>query len=219
MSYIENVFICLAAPVLIAVLCLKGTRRGRMIFLFSGMTACFFTSYITTYLSRVIDADTLSASIEIAPFVEEIIKFIPLLYYLLVYTPKKAEVPERVLMVSVGFATFENVCYLVANGSDDLFGLMIRGFGTGAMHVICGTIVSAGVIWLWGNRWLQVAGTVGLLAVAITFHGVFNLLVSKQGEIAAMIGYFIPLLMTAMVVIIKEITGAKIKKMKKNEKI
>ena len=219
MSYIENVFICLAAPVLIAVLCLKGTRRGRMIFLFSGMTACFFSSYITTYLSQIIEADKLSTTIEIAPFVEEVIKFIPLLYYLLVYTPKKSEVPERVLMVSVGFATFENVCYLVANGSENLFGLMIRGFGTGAMHVICGTIVSAGVIWLWGNRWLQVAGTVGLLAVSITFHGIFNLLVSKEGELPAMIGYFIPLLMTAFVVVIKEITSAKMKKLKKNKKI
>ncbi len=75
-------------------------------------------------------------------------------------------------MVSVGFATFENVCYLLNNGSEDLLSLLIRGFGTGAMHVVCGVIVSAGIIWLWDNPWLRFIGTVALLSVAITqSHG------------------------------------------------
>ncbi len=204
MSHIENIFICLAAPMIISMLCLKGTKKGRMIFLFAGVTACFFSSYITTYIARMSFLDDTAATIEIAPFVEEIIKFIPLLYYLLVYTPNKSEIPERVLMTSVGFATFENVCYLITNGSDSFFHLMIRGFGTGAMHVVCGTIVSAGVIWLWGNRWLQVAGIIGLLAAAITYHGVYNLLVAQTG-IPALIGFLIPMLTTLAVVLIIEI--------------
>ncbi len=204
MSHIENIFICLGAPMIISILCLKGTKKGRMIFLFAGVTACFFSSYITTYLAQKNYLDNTVASIEIAPYVEELIKFIPLLYYLLVYTPNKSEVPERVLMTSVGFATFENVCYLIMNGSESFFHLGIRGFGTGAMHVICGTIVSAGVVWFWGNRWLQMAGIIGLLAVAITYHSIYNLLVAQTG-MPAMIGYVSPVIVTAAVVLIAEI--------------
>lgn len=36
MSYIENIYICLAAPLLIAVFCLKGTRKGHSLFLYVG---------------------------------------------------------------------------------------------------------------------------------------------------------------------------------------
>ncbi len=44
------------------------------------------------------------------------------------------------LLVAIGFATFENACYLTQNGSANLWLLLIRGFGTGAMHVLCGVI-------------------------------------------------------------------------------
>ena len=36
MGYIENIFICLAAPLLIAVFCLKGERRGHILFFLPG---------------------------------------------------------------------------------------------------------------------------------------------------------------------------------------
>ena len=37
-------------------------------------------------------------------------------------------------MTAAGFATFENVCYLTANGAEHLTRLVIRGFGTGSLH-------------------------------------------------------------------------------------
>ena len=71
--------------------------------------------------------------------------------------------------------------------------LLIRGFATGAMHVVCGAIVSVGLFYLWDRLWLRAVGTIGLLALAVTYHGIFNILVSQTG-IAARIGYVIPLL-------------------------
>lgn len=206
-----NIFICLVAPMLIAVFCLKGSRRDHMVFLVFGMTACFLSLYITTYLRVLLQADQITATVEIAPYVEELMKVAPLILYLLLFFPNKEEVPERVLMISVGFATFENVCYLITKGSDNLLHLLIRGFGTGAMHVVCGTIISAVLVWLWGNKWLRVAGTIGVIAVAITYHGVYNILVSQKGY-ASMIGFMIPLLTTLAVVIIRTFS-------KKNKKI
>ena len=93
----------------------------------------------------------------------------------------------------MGFATFENVCYLIQNGAAQLLHLTIRGFGTGAMHAVCGGIVAAGIMRMWNSIRLRVAGTVGVLTVAICYHGTYNILASQEG-VAALVGYLIPLL-------------------------
>lgn len=201
MNYIENIFICLAAPLLIAVLCLKDTRRRLVISLLAGMTACLLSSYINTFIAAVMQADRLSASLEIAPMVEEIMKLFPLLFYLLVFEPRIEDASGSMLMIAVGFATFENVCYLTTNGAAHVLHLVIRGFGTGAMHVVCGALVSLGLFYLWDQLWLRAAGTIGLLTLAITYHGIYNTLVSQTG-FTAWIGYLIPLL-TALVLQIR----------------
>ena len=193
MNYIENIFICLTAPLLTAVICLKGTRRRMLLFLLAGMTACLFSSYISTFLAAALHADRLSASLEIAPMVEEILKLFPLLFYLMVFEPRIEDAAGSMLMIAAGFATFENVCYLTANGAANMLHLLIRGFATGAMHVVCGAIVSVGLFYLWDRLWLRAVGTIGLLALAVTYHGIFNILVSQTG-ITARIGYVIPLL-------------------------
>ena len=193
MNYIENVFICLAAPLLIAVLCLNRNRRRMVMPLLAGMTACLFSSYISTFIAAVLNADRLSASVEIAPVVEEIMKLFPLLFYLMVFEPRIEDARGSMQLIAVGFATFENVCYLITNGASNIFYLLIRGFGTGAMHVVCGALISIGLFYLWDQLWLRAAGTIGLLSLAITYHGIYNILVSQTGP-AAWIGYIIPLL-------------------------
>lgn len=125
--------------------------------------------------------------------VEEILKLFPLLFYLMVFEPRIEDAAGSMLMIAAGFATFENVCYLTANGAANMLHLLIRGFATGAMHVVCGAIVSVGLFYLWDRLWLRAVGTIGLLALAVTYHGIFNILVSQTG-IAARIGYVIPLL-------------------------
>lgn len=197
MNYIENIFACLAAPLLVAVFCLRKDRRRMALFLLAGMTACLFSSYISTFVAAVLHADRLSASVEIAPMVEEAMKLFPLLFYLMVFEPRYTEAYGSMLMIAVGFTTFENVCYLTANGAARIGHLLIRGFGTGAMHVVCGAMVSVGLFYLWDRIWLRAAGTVGLLSLAITYHGIYNILVSQEGP-AAWVGYLIPLCTAAL---------------------
>ena len=100
---------------------------------------------------------------------------------------------DSVLVISLGFATFENTCYLTQNGAAHIVHLLIRGFGTGAMHVVCGALVAFGLVYLWDRIWIRITGTVGLIAMAITYHGIYNILVSQSGA-PALIGYFIPLI-------------------------
>lgn len=198
MNYIENVYICLIAPLLIAVVCFGGRERRNLLFLLAGMTACLLSSYISTFLAAVQGADLLTASLEISPLVEECMKVFPVLFWLMIFEPERESTGGCVLMLALGFATFENVCYLAQNGATSLLHLLVRGFGTGAMHVVCGAILSVGVRMLWDRLWLRVAGMVGLLALAVTYHGVYNILVSQSGP-AARIGYLIPIVTAALI--------------------
>lgn len=193
MTYIENIYACLAAPLLIAVICLKGKPRLSLMFILGGMTACLLSSYISSFVAAMTGTDALGASLEISPVVEELMKIAPILFWLLIYEPPKMEVSIEIVITAVGFATFENVCYLTSNGAASLRHTVIRGFGTGAMHIVCGMIVALGLLYLWDRLYLRVAGTIGLVAAAITYHAVYNILVSQTGPVFV-IGCFIPML-------------------------
>ena len=172
------------------------------LFVLAGMTVCLLSSYINTFIAAVLGVDALTASLEIAPMTEELMKFLPILFYLLVFEPEKEKLTGGIVMTAIGFATFENACYLTSNGAAQVLYLLIRGFGTGAMHVVCGFLVALGFLYLWNQAWLRFAGTIGLIAVAITYHRIYNILVSQTGA-AAMIGYMIPLLTIVLMLIFR----------------
>ncbi|MCR5829055.1 MAG: PrsW family intramembrane metalloprotease [Lachnospiraceae bacterium] len=208
MNYIENIYICIAAPILVAILAMSGAnsnsdddkaviagsnRKRVMIFLLVGMTICLLSSYISTYFALVLDADRQEATWEITPLVEEVMKFFPILFYILVFEPEKREESAvNILAVAVGFATLENICYLTANGAEDIVLLAVRGFGTGVMHVVCGELVYIGFVFLWDEFWLRFAGISGLISLAATYHAIYNILVSQDGFVA-WIGYLVPM--------------------------
>ncbi len=209
MNYIENIYICIAAPILVAILAMsrgqvsgedakafalvRSNRRRVMAFLLTGMTICLLSSYISTFLALLLEADSQEATWEITPMVEEVMKFLPTLFYILVFEPEnREESAVNILFVAVGFATLENICYLTANGASEVYHLALRGFGTGVMHVVCGELVYVGFVFLWDEFWLRFAGIAGLLSLAATYHAIYNILVSQDG-ITAWVGYLIPM--------------------------
>lgn len=196
MTYIENIFVCIAAPLLVAALCM-GKRYARVFFFcFAGMAACLLSAYINTFFARLYNADMINATTQIAPVVEEIMKLLPLLFYLLVFEPKPEKINISILILAVGFATFENICYLAQNGAANLSFLIFRGFGAGAMHIVCGAIAGYGLVYVWQRGWLRVAGTAGLLGAAVTFHAIYNLLVAYGGT-AQYVAYALPVITIA----------------------
>ena len=64
-------------------------------------------------------ADAVTAAVEITPVCEEVMKLLPLLFYYLILEPDPGELPGAAIAIAVGFATFENVCYLAENGAAD----------------------------------------------------------------------------------------------------
>ena len=196
MTYIENIFICMVSPLLVAALCMGRRQLRFFLFCIAGMGVCLLSAYINTFLAAVCRADALAATAEIAPVVEEMMKLLPLVFYLLVFEPEGDKIKAAAITIALAFATFENVCYLIQNGADRFSFIFFRGFGTGAMHVLCGLIVGGGLAYTWQRTWLKIAGTCGLLGAAITLHAIYNLLIAYGGA-AQYIAYALPVLLVA----------------------
>ncbi|MBC5717616.1 PrsW family intramembrane metalloprotease [Flintibacter sp. BX5] len=196
MTYIENIFICMVSPLLVAALCMGRRQLRFFLFCIAGMGVCLLSAYINTFLAAVCQADALAATAEIAPVVEEMMKLLPLVFYLLVFEPEGDKIKAAAITVALAFATFENVCYLIQNGADRFSFIFFRGFGTGAMHVLCGLIVGGGLAYTWRRTWLKIAGACGLLGAAITLHAIYNLLIAYGGA-AQYIAYALPVLLVA----------------------
>ena len=59
MTYIENVFICMASPLLIAALCMGKRQTKFFLFCLAGMGACLLSAYINTFFAALYGADNL----------------------------------------------------------------------------------------------------------------------------------------------------------------
>ena len=109
MTYIENIFICMVSPLLVAALCMGRRQLRFFLFCIAGMGVCLLSAYINTFLAAVCQADALAATAEIAPVVEEMMKLLPLVFYLLVFEPEGDKIKAAAITVALAFATFENV--------------------------------------------------------------------------------------------------------------
>lgn len=136
MMYIENIFICIAVPMLLSLLFIPGEARKYTFFVTTGMGMCMLSAYVNSFFMNYYGADAVQAAIEITPVCEEVMKLFPLLFYILIFEPKKEEIPRTAIALAVGFATFENICYLTENGAADFEILVVRGFASGALHIL-----------------------------------------------------------------------------------
>ena len=193
MNYIESVFMCLTAPLLFAVIGMHGRSKRLMIFLISGMAMSLLSAYISSFLAAAQGADVLHASIEISPLVEEIMKFLPVLFFILVMEASEVAIADSVMMTAVGFATFENCCFILSSGAPQLAYVMVRGAAVGVMHIVTLVALAKGMQLLKAYKAFSLAGIAGVLSLSVTGHGLYNLLVSKPG-VSSYIGYVMPML-------------------------
>ena len=181
----------MASPLLIAALCMGKRQRKFFLFCFAGMGVCLLSAYINTFFAALYKADTFAATTEIAPVVEEVMKLLPLLFYLLIFEPKREQIKNTAVVIALSFATFENVCYLTENGAGSFVFLLIRGMSAGALHLVCGILTGLALAYVFRRPWLTCTGTVGILGVCMVLHGIYNLLITADG-FWQMVGYFFP---------------------------
>ena len=101
MTYIENIFLCMISPLLVAALCMGRRQLRFFLFCIAGMGVCLLSAYINTFLAAVCRADALAATAEIAPVVEEMMKLLPLVFYLLVFEAEGEKIKAAAITVAL----------------------------------------------------------------------------------------------------------------------
>ena len=81
--------------------------------------------------------------------------------------------------------------FRIENGTDSIIFVLIRGASAGTMHVVSGLIGGVGLAFAKRFKPVMIVGTITVLTVSVTFHGMYNLLVSARG-VLMYIGFAMP---------------------------
>ena len=201
MIYPENIMICIAVPLLITAVFSEGRARHFAYSFVAGMVICLLSAYIGGFLQYRAEMSPEDTSIFISPILEEIMKMLPVFLYLIIFAPSDKELLVISLGTGAGFATFENICHILAYGAESISYVMIRGFAAGIMHIISVYALALAMIRLKRYNISYVYVIAGGLGLSMSFHALYNLLVSEAG-ITSYIGYALPVSAAAVLVLI-----------------
>ena len=157
------------------------------------MGVCLLSAYVNSFLMAVTGMAVDDTAIYITPISEEAMKLLPLAFYCIIYEPDREHVLSAAVTVGVGFGVFENCFYLVSANEASLTSVLARAFAVGIMHIVCTTADGYGFSLILKYRHLAAIGAVGIFAFVVTYHAIYNLLVSAGG-LARNVGYALPLL-------------------------
>ncbi len=192
MLYIENYYVCIAIPLCVALFFLRGKARRFCLFLIVGMTTCLTSAYIDEFLRQAAGMSVDEAAIYLVSAGEEIMKMLPILFYMAVFEPDTEDILITSLTVGVGFATLENCCYLVQFVDEGFQYTLIRGLAAGVMHTVCALTVGIGLSVFRRYREAGIVGAVGIFSCAYAYHTIYNLLIYGNG-VYRLVGYAMPL--------------------------
>ena len=192
MIFSENVLVCMAVPLLLALVFLRDNARQFVLNFLLGMAACLLGAYVSGFVDAASGMGVEDTAIFISPVVEEAMKFLPLLFYFLMFDSDDDQLFLSAVGIGAGFASFENICSMIASGTERLGFLLIRGLAVGVMHIVSVFAMILGLVVARRFKALRLSSTVGALSLSMLFHGIYNLLVSQSG-VTAVIGYVLPL--------------------------
>ena len=189
-SMIYILFVAVFIPILLMACLVEKKARQPMIFFLIGMFFSVFASEINAYLRGILPMSTFEVTTIVTPISEEILKAFPILLFATAFTPKKEALFTASMAVGIGFAVLENAFLLLNGNSFHMLDAIARAFGAGLMHGMCTLLVGVGISFVKKRQKLFAVGTFALLSTAITYHGIYNMLVQSNFEI---IGYLLPI--------------------------
>jgi RsiW-degrading membrane proteinase PrsW (M82 family) len=164
--------------------------RQPIIFVLIGIFVSVFAAEVNGLLCALLPMSTYEITIIVTPITEEILKAIPILIFATVLVAKKEAVFTASMAVGIGFAVLENAFYLLNDASFNMIDAVIRAFGAGLMHGMCTLLVGVGISFVKKKSKLFLVGTFALLSTAITYHGIYNMLVQSDYRV---IGFLLPI--------------------------
>ncbi len=201
MIYAENIFLCIVIPLVVSVLLTRGEVRRYLTGFLLGMSMCLLSAYIGGFLNLVSHMSFEDTQVFISPIVEELMKFLPLLGCYIIFLPKEHHLTMFAVAIGAGFATFENCCYILTSGAERISYVLIRGMAVGVMHIVSIFALSVWLILAVRLKAICFPVLVAGAAISITFHALYNLLVSHTG-ISANIGYLMPILTAVLLYVL-----------------
>ena len=200
MIYSENIFVCMIVPLLLMLFFVKGSARRLALNFLLGMSACLLGAYISGFVNALSGMGIDETAIFVSPVIEEAMKFLPHLFYFYMFEPDDESLFLAAVSLGAGFASYENVCYMVSSGASSFSFLLIRGLAVGVMHIVSVYSSVLGLVIARKLKAMRISSVVGALSLSMLFHGVYNLLVSEPG-FSSYIGFALPLL-TAIILLL-----------------
>ena len=202
-NLIYILFICIVAPLILMLFLLPKKTRLIMCYMVIGVAVALFVSEINSMILaglKTIGYDVHYVTTTITPVTEEILKAIPVFIYAFFISDDKKKLMPISLALGVGFGFFDNTVILLQNAeSVTITWAIARGFSTALMHGVCTLAIGYGLSFVRMKRKLCWTGTFSLLAIAMIYHGVFNMLVESDYRVFGFIlpvATYIPLVYT-----------------------
>ena len=189
-SLIYVLFVAIFVPILLMTCLVEKKARHPLVFVLVGIFLSVFASEVNGLMVNLLPLSIFEVTIIVTPISEEILKAIPILFFASILSPKKEAVFTAAMAIGIGFAVLENAFYMLNNTSFNMIDAIVRAFGAGLMHGMCTLLVGVGILFVKKKRKLFVVGTFAMLSTAITYHGIYNMLVQSDYQI---IGYLLPI--------------------------
>ncbi len=189
-NLIYILFVSIFVPILLMACLVEKKARQPIIFVLIGIFLSVFASEVNSYVCDILPMSTFEITIIVTPISEEILKALPILFFATVLEPKKEALFTASMAIGIGFAVLENAFYMLTIDSFNMLDAISRAFGSGLMHGMCTLLVGVGILFVKKKPKLFVVGTFAMLSTAITYHGIYNMLVQSDFRI---IGVLLPI--------------------------
>ena len=183
-------FVSVFVPILLMACLIEKKARQPIIFVLIGIFVSVFAAEVNGLLRTLLPMSAFEVTIIVTPITEEILKAVPILVFAIVLDAKKEALFTAAMAVGIGFAVLENAYYLLNDASFNMIDAIVRAFGAGLMHGMCTLLIGVGISFVKKKSKIFVVGTFALLSTAITYHGIYNMLV--QSDYRA-VGFLLPI--------------------------
>ena len=182
-NLIYILFVAIFVPILLMTCLVDKKSRHPLIFVLIGIFVSVFAAEVNGVMVGLLPLSTFEITIIVTPISEEVLKAIPILFFASILSPKKEAVFTAAMAIGIGFAVLENAFYMLNDASFNMIDAIVRAFGAGLMHGMCTLLVGVGILFVKKKRKLFVVGTFAMLSTAITYHGIYNMLVQSDYQV------------------------------------
>ena len=190
-NLIYILFVSVFVPIFLMACLIEKKARLPVVFVLVGIFVSVFASEVNGLMEDLLPLTVYEITIIVTPVTEEILKALPIFFFAMLLEAKKEALFTASMAVGIGFAVLENALYLLNSPSFNMLDAIVRAFGAGLMHGMCTLLVGVGISFVRKRSKIFVVGTFALLSTAITYHGVYNMLVQSEYEVA---GVLLPIL-------------------------